>query len=125
MVPPKEVGPRTEPGGADNITHTTTSNHHEADGTVDSSGDPRQAVHDVLAGMRRRREAALRSEGGDPETNARRFHRLTSGLMDCGYRFGFGRGGCDALRRVWPYVAPEHRGEIARIAAEYRAGEDD
>lgn len=41
------------------------------------------------------------------------------GLRAAGFRYGFALGGTDALRRVWPYVPPEHRGMVKVIAAAY------
>jgi hypothetical protein len=105
------------PTPAQQIDDTTAT---ESD--INRSG--RQGVYDVLAGLRRRREHVVRSEGGDPEyPNDRQFHRPTVGLRAAGYREGFGRGGTDALRRVWPYIPIEHRGEVTRIAADYHGGE--
>lgn len=93
--------------------HTTTNTD-----SITASG--RQAVFDVLAGLRRRREHVLRSEGGDPEDpDDRRFHRASTGLRAVGFRYGFARGGTDALRRVWPFIPAEHRGDVTRIAADY------
>lgn len=81
----------------------------------------RQQRFDVLAGLRSRREHSLRSEGGDPDyPGDRKYQRPSTGLRAAGYRQGFACGGTDALRRVWAYVAAEHRTEVARIAATYR-----
>ena len=79
---------------------------------------------DVPAACRRRREAACRLPGGDPEARDTRYHRPTTGLYASGYRDGFSRGARDALRRVYRLVPAEHRGEVERIAAASGGGDE-
>ncbi|KAA1248764.1 hypothetical protein F0Q45_18775 [Mycobacterium simiae] len=48
--------------------------------------------HDQLADLRRRREAAVRSDGGenpDPVFQGRQFHPAPTGLRAAGYRQGY------------------------------------
>jgi hypothetical protein len=73
----------------------------------------------VLADHRRRRAAAVRMEGGDPEHPGTRFHRPSTGLRASGFREGFARGGQDALRRAWALIPEEYRAAIEGLACDY------
>ncbi|MFV8319921.1 hypothetical protein [Mycobacterium sp. 23] len=112
-------------GGGAGATPDATPESSDITSTL--TGDPtneRQQRVDVLVGLRDRREHALRTEGGDPDyPGDRRYHRPSSGLRASGFRCGFACGGTDALRRIWPYIAAEHRGDVARIAADYQGGD--
>jgi hypothetical protein len=114
-APPIEDGAPEGPIRSSGRLTTTPASQNTAQG--------RPPVFDALAGLRRRREHAVRSEGGDPDyPGDRKFHRPTTGLRAAGYRYGFSCGGADALRRVWPFIPAEHRSEVSRIAADYRDG---
>ena len=115
--PEKEVGPdASQDARADQQVSEDTARN--ADDT--QQGD--QQPFNVLTGARRRREYAVRLDGGDPDyPGDLRFHQPSTGLRAAGFRHGFACGGTDALRRVWAYIPAEHRGDVVRIAADYGA----
>jgi len=53
------------------------------------------------------------------EIGDQRYHSAPVGLAARTFREGFARGGCDALRRVWPILPADLRGQVAVIAADY------
>lgn len=107
-APPKEVGPgaSTEADQDSHVlsTHLTAFDPHEA--------------------LRRRREAAVRIPGGDPEIADNRYHRRATGLRASGFREGHAAARRDTCRRLWKHLTNEGR-ELASAIAGTEGGEDD
>ncbi|WP_142256601.1 hypothetical protein [Mycobacterium colombiense] len=87
--------------------------------SCDRNRSGRNLAYDKLAALRRRREAAMRMEGGDPEHPGRKYHRPALGIAAFHFREGFARGGLDALQRIWAFIPTEHRAAVRAIAADY------
>jgi hypothetical protein len=113
--PPIEDGAPEGPTGFRGSATTPTN-------TKNTATNHRQRF-DALAGLRQRREHAVRVEGGDPEyPGDLQYHQPSTGLRASGFRQGFACGGTDALRRVWRYIPDEYRGLVSRIATDYEGG---
>lgn len=70
----------------------------------------------------RRRAAAQRLVGGDPESRDKsRLRRASTGLRASGFREGFARGELDACRALWPFLTSEGRTVAENIAAKTKA----
>lgn len=100
--PPKKVGAPKGPNAETSGHHTTTTDKHQ------DTGYHRPTAFDALAAGRRRREAAVRTPGGDPLHPGRGFHRASTGLRAAGYRQGYAA----ALR----YVLREFSSELSDLA---------
>ena len=73
---------------------------------------------DDLANRARRRDAAVRLEGGDPELPSRRYHRSSAGLRASGFREGYSRGTRETLNRIWPLLDADARQAAQVIISE-------
>lgn len=80
--PPKEVEGRTPHHRVQPSTIQLTS-----DAKADDTQQCRR--YDGLAANQRRRGAAVRTEGGDPEYPGTSYHRPTTGFRATGYREGY------------------------------------
>ncbi|MCV7100917.1 MULTISPECIES: hypothetical protein [Mycobacterium] len=79
----------------------------------------RPLLIDGLQAKQRRRTAAVRLPGGDPDHPGAWYHRPSTGLRASGFREGFTHGALDVLRELWPTLDDQARARAAELAVRY------
>ena len=108
---------RRNPGTPARATSTTPiADDDNTSQLADTPADPRTEF-DELAGRQRRREAAVRLPGADPDPlhPGRRYHRPTTGFRAAGYRQGYAAALRWVLREHAAHVDELLRAKLAAI----------
>lgn len=97
--------------------------NEEAPNTTPDDSHNIAAQHDQLADLRRRRAAAVRLDGANPDPlyTGRKFHCPSTGLRAAGYRQGYVAAIRYVLREFGEYLGEIGRAKLAAIAN--RSGE--
>jgi hypothetical protein len=110
--PPKKDGGRAPSPTATNRSPKPTS--------TDPIPADQHEQFDALADNQRRRETALRTDGGedpDPLHPGRQYHRPPTGFRAAGYREGYVAGLRWACRELWPLLTTEGRVRAVELVA--------
>lgn len=141
-MPPDESeapAPRGEPALTTALTTTTATEVDKNDDTaqLDGRAQCRAVLADIarrqrearrrsfegldgaafLAGHRRRREAAVRLEGGDPEHPGHARHHLSAGVTLTGLREGHTYGVRYACRELWRFLNADGQAAAQHLVA--------